>query len=112
MKTVNNYISRQSKNFELKLNKVLPSVVETIDLQEVGMRRASGYGSYNYYLDCEINGVQMTLSRFTNDSCSWDAYKDMEENTTYDNWCKNTALALLKENEWVLVDKLTEVEQD
>ena len=89
-----------SKNFEKNIANLLPENVNEIYISSCGMSRASGYGSYNYFVDIKINDTDyITLKKFTHDSQDYDNYTDFEiGERKYDNWIKNKVLMLLDEN--------------
>ena len=94
---------KSSKNFENKVQKLLPDGVYEIYLQSCGMKRASGYGSYYFVLNACINNENHELKIHTNSAPGWDDWQDLENGTTkHDNWNKNTALYILEDQkEWV-----------
>lgn len=90
---------KSTKNFEKNVQKLLPKNVKELYLSSCGMNRASGYGSYNYFLDLEVNGERMTFTKFTHDSQAFDNYQDFElGQRNYENWVKGTVLSLLEDN--------------
>ena len=96
---------KSTKNFENNVQKLLPDNVKKIYLTSCGMSRASGYGSYNFYLDLEVNGEQTTFKKFTHDSQTFDNYQDLElGQRDYENWIKGTVLELLEDNLHTLED--------
>lgn len=115
MKTTVNFINAlpvaNSANFEKNVIKLLPESVEKIYLDTCGMERASGYGSYNFFLTLEINGEYLKLKSHTNSSPSWDAYHDLEQGTRkFENWIKATTLWLLEEGQSEIIELITENE--
>lgn len=112
MKTTVNFINAlpiaNSANFEKNVIKLLPEGVEKIYLDACGMERASGYGSYNFFLAIEINGKYLKIKSNTNSSPSWDAYQDLETGTrNFENWIKATTLWLLEEKEDEIIELIT-----
>lgn len=95
VKVFANHLS-SSKAFENKIAKLVPadSYIEVI---EMGMQRASGYGSYYFYLEGELNGEVFNFKKHTNDSEIWDWYQSCETNRTFENWKKKKILKLLQE---------------
>ena len=97
---------QNTANFTNNVAKLLPDRVEKSYLSSVGMEWR-GRGSYNYFLDIEINGEMMTLKKHTNDSMAYDNYKDMETGTrALDNFKKQVALMLLEECQNEIVEEL------
>jgi len=97
-----------SKNFEKNIANRLPDAINEIYISSCGMNRASGYGSYNYFIDVKINDNEyITLTKFTQDSHDFDNYTDFEiGERKYDNWVKKTVLMLLEQNFELLEEKL------
>ncbi|MBX9886684.1 MAG: hypothetical protein K2Y30_01965 [Flavobacteriaceae bacterium] len=101
----------KSVNFEKNVIKNLPADVKKIYLSSCGMSW-EGRGSYNYFLDVEINDIRVTLKERTTDAQSYDNYKDLESGTRkFENWIKATALMLLDENRDFIIE-LTQEEED
>ena len=71
MKTTIDFLNglnfKNTANFQNNVIKTLPEGVEKVYLSTVGMKRL-GTGSYNFFLDVEINGIDITLKYFTNSS--------------------------------------------
>ena len=103
----------KSANFQNNVIKNLPEGVNQIYLDSCSMERCSGYGSYNFVLRLEINNVSITLRSHTNDSQSFDAYKDLEWGTrNFENWIKATALMLLDENRDLIIELIQEEDNE
>ena len=99
-------------NFQKNVIKTIPKGVNKIYLSSVGMKRL-GTGSYNYFLEAEINGSQITLTDFTNSSPAWDFWTDLETGTrAYDNWAKQTALMLLEDIKHRIVELIETSDDD
>lgn len=99
-------------NFQKNVINILPEGVNKIYLSTVGMKRL-GTGSYNFFLDVEINGNQITLTDFTNSSPAWDFWTDLETGTrAYDNWAKQTTLMLLEERKDRIIELIADEEND
>ena len=97
---------QNTANFTNNVAKSLPSGVDKAYLSSVGIEWR-GRGSYNYFLDIEINGEMMTLKKHTHDSMAYDNYKDMETGTrALDNFKKQVALMLLEECQYQIVEEL------
>jgi len=102
------HASAKSENFENKVLKLLPNGVTQIYLNTCTMEWL-GRGSYNYKLDLEINGSDVTLRERTTDAPSYDAYQSMEYGSReYGNWIKNTVLMLLENNTDLVIELITE----
>ena len=86
----------ESTNFENRIKKVLPSFVEEIKVNEAGMKRANGYGQYQYFIDGEINGEYFSFKLHTTDSMQWDWYQSCETNRLFENWKKRKIIFLLE----------------
>ena len=111
MKNIVNLINAlpiaKTANFEKNVIKLLPEGVEKIYLDTCGMQRASGYGSYNFFLEADVNGKRVVLKSHTNSSPSWDAYQDLEQGTRkFENWIKATALWLLEEGKEEILEAI------
>ncbi len=62
------------------------------------MRKASGYGSYNYVMDVSVNGENITLTKFTHDSMDYDYYTDLEyQSHNFNNWVKRRVIWMLED---------------
>jgi hypothetical protein len=100
---------KNTANFTNNVAKRLPNGVEKAYLSSVGMER-KGSGSYNYFLDIEINGEMNTLRKHTNDSMAWDSYKDMEDGSrALDNFKKQVALMLIEDCQNEIIEQLEEL---
>lgn len=98
-------------NFEKNVLKLLPEGVSKVHLDTCGMQRASGYGSYNFFCEIEINGEHITLKSHTNSSPAWDAYQDLEHGTRkFENWIKSTVLWLIEEKREEITELILENE--
>lgn len=110
MKTLvlNSITNQASKNFEKNVAKLLPEGITEIYLSSCGMKRANGYGSYNYFLDIKINDTEfLTLKSHTNSSPAWDEWTNIEYGTVKcDNFKKATALMLLEDNQDIILEFL------
>jgi hypothetical protein len=106
----NNITNKSSKNFEKNVAKLLPEGVTEINLSSCGMKRASGYGSYHFFLDVKINDSEyFTFTKHTNSSPAWDAWTGIEAGTMkHDNFNKATALMLLEENQDLIIEYLNQ----
>ena len=109
MKTlVTQSIVTTSHRFLNNVAKELDSDVETFDITSFEMKLASGYGSYNYVMDVEINNKPTTLKIFTHDSVDYDNYKNLEyKSRNYDNWMKASVLSMLSLD--FIIDKINEI---
>lgn len=98
MKTlINQSVVSSSQRFNNNISKLLPSGVKSFSIVHFGMKKASGYGSYNYVMDVEINGEPLTLKKFTHDSMSYDYYTDLEYRShNFNNWAKRNILFMLE----------------
>jgi len=97
MKTlVEQSIVSNSQRFLNNVSNELPEGIESFSITSFGMQRASGYGSYNYVMEVEINGEYVTLKKFTHDSVDFDYYTDLEYMShNFNNWAKNRVLSML-----------------
>ncbi len=116
MKTTIDYLNclnfKNTKNFEKNVLKQLPEGVEKIILDVCGMTR-EGSGSYNYFLDVNINGEMITLKSFTHSSPAWDEYTDMETGSRkHVNFMKQVTLMLLEECKNEIVEFIEECNED
>lgn len=110
MKTTVDYLNglnfKNTANFQKNVLKLLPENVTKIYLSSVGMKRI-GTGSYNYFLDVEINGALLTLKVHTHSSPCWDSWTDFEVGTrAYENWSKQTTLWILEEKKEEIIELL------
>ena len=88
---------QNTANFTNNVAKRLPNRVEQAYLSSVGMERKAA-GSYNYFLDIEINGEMNTLRKHTNDSMAWDFYTDLEDGSrALSNFKKQVVLMILED---------------
>ena len=95
-------------NFQNNAIKLLPEGVEKVYLSTVGMKRLET-GSYNFFLDIEVNGIDVTLKSFTNHSPAWDFWTDLELGTrAFENWAKQTTLMLLEDCKNEIIELLNE----
>jgi hypothetical protein len=100
---------RNTLNFTNNVAKRLPNGVEKAYLSSVGMEK-KGAGSYNYFLDIEINGEMITLRKHTNDAMAWDFYTDLENGSrALDNFKKQVALMLLEYCQNEIIEQLEEL---
>lgn len=116
MKTTIDFLNglnfKNTKNFQNNVIKTLPEGVEKIYLSTVGMKRL-GTGSYNFFLDIEINGIDITLKYFTNSSPAWDFWTDLELGTrAFENWAKQTTLMILEEKKGEIIELISEEENE
>jgi hypothetical protein len=103
----------KSANFQKNVIKNLPKGINQIYLDSCSMERCSGYGSYNFVLRLEINNVSHALRSHTNDSESFDNYKDLEHGTrNFENWIKSTALMLLDDNKDLIIELIEEEDNE
>ncbi len=103
---------KNTTNFQSNVIKTLPGGVTKIYLSTVGMRRL-GTGSYNSFLDLEINGINSTLTYFTNSSPAWDFWTDLELGTrAFENWAKQTALMILENRKDEILELISEEENE
>lgn len=99
---------KNTANFQKNVVKLLPENVNQIYLSKVGMNRL-GSGSYNFFLDLEVNGIDTTLTMHTNSSPAWDLWTDLEVGTrAYENWSKQTVLMLLEDCKKEIIEILEE----
>lgn len=72
-----------SKNFDKRIQKVLPSDINSITIEEVGMSRAGGYGQYHNYIVFSLNddADNIRYKRHHTSAPAWDAYHDLELGT-------------------------------
>lgn len=98
MKTlVSQTVVSDSKRFENNVLNTLPEGVETFTITSFSMQRSSGYGSYNYVMDVEINDEYVTLKKFTHDSIDFDYYTDLDYMShNFNNWVKRRVLSMLE----------------
>lgn len=116
MKTTIDFLNglnfKNTANFQNKVIKNLPSGVEKVYLSTVGMKRL-GTGSYNFFLDIEINGIDVTLKSFTNTSPSWDFWTDLELGTrAFENWAKQTTLMILEDRKEEIIELISQEENE
>ena len=100
-RVINGTKIESSKNFESNILKLFPKDFDKdIYLSSFGMKRKSGYGSYEIFLDVSIgNNTIITLTEHTNSSPLWDWYTDVEVyQRAYQNWAKSTVLELIENN--------------
>ena len=113
MKTVrvlNGLRFKDTVNFKKNIIKNLPDGVEEVYLSSVGMER-KGCGSYNYFLQIEINGELTELKKHTNNSEVWDLYTHMQEGSrALDNFKKQVTLMLLEDCKSEIVDLIQELD--
>lgn len=103
----------KTANFQKNVIKNLPEGVNKIYLDSCGMERCSGYGSYNFFLRVEINNISMNLKEHTNSAPAFDAYQDLEMGTrNFENWIKATALMLLDENKDLIIEQISDEENE
>ena len=103
---------KNTQNFQNNVIKNLPEGVEQIYLSTVGMKRV-GTGSYNFFLDVEINGINITLKYFTNSSPAWDFWTDLELGTrSFENWAKQTTLMILENKKEEIIELISEKENE
>jgi hypothetical protein len=103
----------KSANFKKNVIKNLPDGITKIYLDSCGMERCSGYGSYNSFLRVEINNISMNLKLHTNSAPAFDAYQDLDNGTrNFENWIKSTALMLLDENKDLIIELISEEENE
>lgn len=116
MKTTIDFLNglqfKNTKNFQNNVIKLLPEGVEKVYLSTVGMKRL-GTGSYNFFLDIEINGINTTLNSFTNSSPAWDYYTDLELGTrSFENWAKQTTLMILEDKKEEIIELIQEEDNE
>ena len=116
MKTTIDFLNglnfKNTANFQNNVIKTLPEGVEKVYLSTVGMKRL-GTGSYNFFLDVEINGIDITLKYFTNSSPAWDFWTDLELGTrSFENWAKQTTLMILEEKKDEIIELISEEENE
>jgi hypothetical protein len=100
-----------TKNFENNIIKTLPEGVEKVYLSSCGIRKV-GTGSYNYFLDLDINGESITLKKFTHSSPDYDYYTDLEFGTrNFENWLKKTALSVIEHNEDTIIELIEDLKE-
>lgn len=100
-----------TKNFENNIKKTLPEGVNKIYLNSCGMKKLSGYGSYHYFLDIEINNQKITLTEHTHDSQSFDYWQDLELGTRkFENFIKNVVLSLLELREEEIIELIDSID--
>lgn len=112
MKTTVDFLNglnfKNTANFQKNVVKLLPENIDKIYLSTVGMQRL-GTGSYNFFLDLEVNGIDTTLTMHTNSSPSWDFWTDLEVGTrAFENWAKQTVLMLLEDCKNDIIELLEE----
>jgi hypothetical protein len=95
-----NYIRSifQSVNFSKRINKILPNTIKSIDIYDIGMSRASGYGQYYNYIKFSIDGEEIiSYERRHTNSPSWDYFKELEFGTTKcSNFMKQFVIDMLE----------------
>lgn len=116
MKTTIDFLNglqfKNTKNFQNNVIKLLPEGVEKVYLSTVGMKRL-GTGSYNFFLDIEINGINTSLNSFTNSSPAWDYYTDLELGTRgFENWAKQTTLMILEDKKEEIIELIQEEDNE
>lgn len=97
--TVNQSIVKSSQRFLNNVAEKLPQGISNFNITSFGMQRASGYRSYNYVMEVEIDEEYVTLKKHTNDSVDFDNYTDLEyKSHNFNNWTKRRVLSMLSEN--------------
>lgn len=97
-KSINQFVVSKSQRFLNNVSNLLPEKVENFEIFSFSMGRASGYGSYNYLLDVEINGESITLKKHSHNSVDYDYYTDLEyQSHNYNNWVKRGILSMLSD---------------
>jgi hypothetical protein len=100
---------KETANFKKNVLKALPEGVRNIYLSSCGMSRANGRGSYNYFLDAEINDISFSLTIFTHGAPEFDYYTDLELGTrAFENWVKNTVISVIENNTDDIAETLNE----
>ena len=108
MTVINQYVVPHSQRFLDNIRKELPEDVKEFELINFGMKKASGYGSYYYIMDCIINGNKEVIKQFTHDSMNYDYYTDLEYlSHKFDNWVKRKVLYVLSVNCDRIIDVLS-----
>lgn len=109
MKTkISQSVARDSQRFLDKISRELPKGLNTFHVTSVGIKKASGYGNYKYFMDVEINGEFATLERFTHNSWDYDYYNDLEyKSHKFNFWSKQTILYILSTES--VFDKICEI---
>lgn len=103
---------KNTTNFQKNVLNLLPEGVNEIYLSTVGMERKSS-GSYNFFLDLEINKTRITLRQFTSNSCAWDFWTDLELGTrSYENWAKQTTLMILEDCKNEIIELINDEENE
>lgn len=103
--------SQHSENFKKKVIKLMPIEVKSLALHRAYMERIQR-NSYNFCLECDINGILITFKAFTHDSMAWDDWYVLENNSrAHDNWKKNVALAILERRKDEIKNHLQTEEQ-
>jgi hypothetical protein len=101
-------VVRDSQRFLDKISRELPKGLNSFHITSVGIKKASGYGNYNYFMDVEINGEFATLTKFTHNSWDYDYYNDLEyKSHKFNFWAKQTILNILSTES--VFDKLSEI---
>lgn len=98
--TIETYISsiKQSQNFKNRIAKVLPTWVECIIVEEVGMKSISGYGQYQNYIKFTVNDEYVVFNKRHTCAPCFDGYKAMDDfGTKVSNYHKNMIIDLLED---------------
>ena len=98
MKKIKQSIVGSSERFLKNIESLLPEGVTAFHIKSFDMAKASGYGSYYYLMEVEINEKSVTLKKHTHDSMDFDYYTDLEYGThKLNNFIKSKVLSMLSD---------------
>lgn len=87
---------KMSKNFEKEVQKLIPEGIKEVCIYAFQMKW-KGYGQYDYSLRLTIDGEDKEFKWHTNDSQSYDFWKNRERDTLLNNFEKRRILSLLEQ---------------
>jgi hypothetical protein len=62
------------------------TVLGNVEVTNVSMNRASGYGQYTISIEMEFDGEKHTANLHSTDSQLWDAVSDLDSNTEREDY--------------------------